>query len=75
MEEHSYLSKIMDVDYNEKEKEMNFCLEESSRLLNTCRDVSTTIPNSPILRNNHKLDKGTTKGRIQEELRYSRGTS
>ena len=46
------------------------------RSLNTHRDVSKIIPNSPILRNNHELDSiMVNKGQIHGKLRYFRGIS
>ena len=44
------------------------------RSLNTCKNVSKQVPNSPVLINNHELDSiKVNKGRIHGELRYFRG--
>ena len=48
--------------------------DESARSLNTHGHVSTQVPNSPILMNNHELDSiEVNKDRIHGELRYSWG--
>ena len=42
--------------------------------LNTHRDISKHIPNSPILKNNNELDSiVVNKRQIRKELRYFRG--
>ena len=50
--------------------------DKSAQSLNTRRDVSKIIPNSPVLRNYYKFNSiVANKGRIYKELRYFWGIS